>query len=127
MALTLSRFNAKHQAQSLSGEPMTSRLLISVLFASALTLGAVLAQAAPAELVSAYKAGVAGKQCEPKLDSYKSSELGDAVQRAEQKSGLSQDDLDALWSTTQDAAKADPAGFCADAAAEVDAVIKAAQ
>ena len=87
MALTLSRFNAKHQVQPLSGEPMTSRLLLSVLFAAALTLGAVLAQAASAELVSAYQAGVAGKLCEPKLDSDKSSRLGDAVQRAEQKSG----------------------------------------
>jgi hypothetical protein len=106
---------------------MTSRLLISVLFASALTLGAVIAQAASAELNDAYMAGVAGKVCEPKLDSEKSSALGDAVQRAEQKSGLSQDDLDALWSKIQDDAKADNAGFCAKAVAKVDAVIKAAQ
>ena len=106
---------------------MTSRLLISVLFASALTLGAVFAQAAPAELVDAYAAGVAGKVCEPKLDSGKSSQLGDAVQRAEQKSGLGQDELDALWSQTQAAAKADNAGFCADAVPKIDSVIKAAQ
>ncbi len=106
---------------------MTSRLLISVLFASALTLGAVIAQAAPAELVDAYAAGVAGKVCEPKLDSGKSSQLGDAVQRAEQKSGLGQDELDALWSQTQAAAKADNAGFCADAVPKIDAAIKASQ
>jgi hypothetical protein len=106
---------------------MTSRLILSVLFASALTLGAVIAHAAPAELVNAYAAGVAGKVCEPKLDSSKSSALGDAVQRAEQKSGLSQDDLDALWSETEATAKADNAGFCAASVPKVDAVIKAAQ
>jgi hypothetical protein len=106
---------------------MTSRLILSVLFASALTLGAVMAHAAPAELVNAYAAGVAGKVCEPKLDSSKSSALGDAVQRAEQKSGLSQDDLDALWSETEATAKADNAGFCGAAVPKVDAVIKAAQ
>jgi hypothetical protein len=106
---------------------MTSRLILSVLFASALTLGAVMAHAAPAELVNAYAAGVAGKVCEPKLDSSKSSLLGDAVQRAEQKSGLAQDDLDALWSETEAAAKADNAGFCGTAVPKIDAVIKAAQ
>lgn len=106
---------------------MKTRLLISVLFASALTLGAVVAQAASAELKDAYSAGVAGKVCEPKLDSGKSSALGDAVQRAEQKSGLSQDDLDALWTETEAVAKADNAAFCASASPKVDAVIKAAQ
>jgi hypothetical protein len=106
---------------------MKSRLLIAVLFSSALTVGAVVAEAASAELTNAYMAGVAGKVCEPKLDSGKSSTLGDAVQRAEQKSGLAQDDLDALWKKTQDDAKADNAGFCATAVPLVDAVIKAAQ
>jgi hypothetical protein len=106
---------------------MTSRLILSVLFASALTLGAVMAHAAPAELVDAYAAGVAGKVCEPALDSSKSSLLGDAVQRAEQKSGLSQDDLDALWSETQATADADKAGFCEKALPKIDAVIKAAE
>ncbi len=106
---------------------MSSRLILSVLFASALTLGAVMAHAAPAELVNAYAAGVAGKVCAPKLDSGKSSQLGDAVQRAEQKSGLAQGDLDALWSETEAAAKADNAGFCAGAMPKIDAVIKAAQ
>jgi hypothetical protein len=106
---------------------MKFRLIISVLFASALTIGAVVAHAASAELNDAYVAGVAGKVCEPKLDSSKSSALGDAVQRAEQKSGLSQDDLDALWSKTQDEAKADNAGFCAKAVPLVDSVIKASQ
>jgi hypothetical protein len=106
---------------------MKSRFVISVLFASALTIGAVVAHAASAELTDAYAAGVAGKVCEPKLDSGKSSQLGDAVQRAEQKSGLAQVELDALWKKTQDEAKADTAGFCAAAVAKVDAVIKASQ
>ena len=106
---------------------MKSRLLVSVLFASALTIGAVVAHAAPAELVDAYAAGVAGKVCEPQLDSGKSSQLGDAVPRAEQKSGLGQDELDAMWGETQAAAKADSAGFCADAVPKIDSVIKAAQ
>lgn len=106
---------------------MSSRLLVSVLFASALTIGAVVAHAASAELTNAYAAGVAGKVCEPQLNSEKSSLLGDAVQRAEQKSGLGQDELDGLWSETQSAAKADSAGFCADAVPKIEAVIKAAQ
>ena len=106
---------------------MKSNLLIAVLFATALTVGAVVAQAASADLTNAYMAGVAGKVCEPKLDSGKSSALGDAVQRAEQKSGLAQDELDALWSKTEADAKADNAGFCASAVPLVDAVIKAAQ
>lgn len=106
---------------------MKSRLIVAVLFASALTIGAVVAQAASAELTKAYMAGVAGKVCEPKLDSGQSSALGDAVQRAEQKSGLSQDDLDALWTSTEDEAKADNAAFCAKASPLVDAVIKASE
>jgi hypothetical protein len=106
---------------------MNSRFAVSVLFASALTLGAVFANAASAELNDAYVAGVAGKLCTPKLDSKKSSELGDAVQRAEQKSGLAQDDLDALWKKTQDEAKADNAAFCEKAVPLVEAVIKAGQ
>ncbi len=106
---------------------MKFQLLTAVLFSSALTVGALVAEAASAELNNAYKAGVAGKLCEPKLDSGKSSALGDAVQRAEQKSGLAQDELDALWTKTQGDAKADNAGFCADAVPLVDSVIKAAQ
>lgn len=106
---------------------MKSNLLIAVLFATALTIGAVMAQAASADLTNAYMAGVAGKVCEPKLDSSKSSALGDAVLRAEQKSGLAQDDLDALWSKTEADAKTDNAAFCANAVPLVDAVIKAAQ
>ncbi len=81
------------------------------------------AQSAPADLVAAYKAGVAGQKCELGLDSDKSSQLGDAVARVEQKSGLAQGDLDALWSETEAAADADNAGFCAEAAALVDKVI----
>jgi hypothetical protein len=106
---------------------MNTRFAFSVLFAAALTVGAVMAHAASAELNNAYVAGVAGKMCAPKLDSQKSSALGDAVQRAEQKSGLSQDDLDALWTKTQDDAKADNAAFCDKAVPMVDAVIKAGQ
>ena len=84
---------------------------------------AVQAQSAPASLVAAYRAGVAAEKCGLDLPSGKSSQLGDAVQRNEQRSGLAQGDLDALWSKTQDEAGADPAGFCASAAALVDKVI----
>ena len=106
---------------------MKYNFAVSVLFATALTLGAVLAHAAvPAELTKTYEAGVAGKICKPAPDSAKSSKLGDAVQRAEQKSGLAQADLDAAWTAVETAAKAD-AGFCAKAPAMIDAAIKAAQ
>jgi hypothetical protein len=104
---------------------MNSRFAISVLFASALTVGAVLAHAGTAELENAYQAGVAGKVCEPKLDSSQSSALGEAVQRAEQKSGLAQDDLDAMWTKAEQEARADNAAFCAKASPLVEAVIKA--
>lgn len=83
----------------------------------------VLAQSAG--LADAYRAGVAGEKCNLGLPSGKSSQLGDAVQRAEQRSGLAQADLDSLWSKTQSEADADAAGFCADAAALVDKVIAA--
>ena len=112
MALTPSRFVAIKQPQPVSGDFMKSRLVLSVLFASALSVGAVVAQTAPAELIAAYEAGVAGKMCKPKLDSAMSSALGNAVQHFEQKSGLAQNDLDALWTKTQDGAKADAEGFC---------------
>ena len=105
---------------------MNSRFALSVLFASALTVGAVIAHAASAELNDAYMAGVAGKVCAPKLDSVKSSKLGDAVQRAEQKSGLAQDELDALWKKTQEEAKADNAAFCGKAVPMINGLIKAA-
>ena len=81
------------------------------------------AQSAPADLVAAYKAGVAAEKCGLNLASDASSQLGDAVQRAEQKSGLAQGDLDALYAKTQADADADNAGFCANAAALVDKVI----
>ena len=85
---------------------MKYNFAVSVLFATALTLGAVLAHAAvPAELTKTYEAGVAGKICKPAPDSAKSSKLGDAVQRAEQKSGLAQADLDAAWTAVETAAK----------------------
>jgi hypothetical protein len=85
------------------------------------------AQSAPADLIAAYKAGVAAAKCNLGLDSGKSSQLGDAVQRIEQRSGLGQNDLDALWSKTQAGADADNAGFCAQAAAGIDGVIASAQ
>ena len=127
MALTTSRFDSIKQTQSIQGEFMKSRLVLSVLFASALSVGAVVAQTAPSELIAAYEAGVAGKVCLPKLDSAKSSSLGNAVQHFEQKSGLAQADLDALWKKTQLEARADQSGFCEKAMAEVDQVIKDSQ
>jgi hypothetical protein len=102
---------------------MNFKTITSVAFASVLTATAVLAQNAPAELVAAYRAGVAAAKCDLGLDSGKESQLGDAVQRIEQKSGLAQGDLDALWSQTQGEADADQAGFCASAAAEIDTTI----
>lgn len=86
-----------------------------------------LAMAQSPELAAAYKAGVAAEKCSLALDTAKSSALGDAVQRIEQRSGLAQNDLDALWSKTQADADADNAGFCADAARLVDQVIASAK
>ena len=104
---------------------------IRLMLASVIVFGAanlpVLAQSAPADLVAAYRAGVAAAKCNLSLDSNKSSQLGDAVQRIEQRSGLAQNDLDALWSKTQAEADADNAGFCAEAAAGVDGVIASTQ
>ena len=105
---------------------MTLKPIAASLFALAFVPSVALAQAAPAELVAAYKAGVAAEKCNLELGSSKSSQLGDAVQRMEQRSGLAQGDLDALWSTTQQAADADTAGFCAEAAGLVDGVIAGA-
>jgi hypothetical protein len=87
------------------------------------TAGAALAQSAPPDLIAAYRAGVAAAKCDLALDSAKTSELGDAVQRIEQRSGLSQNELDALWTKTQDQATADSAGYCAKEAGGIDAVI----
>jgi hypothetical protein len=94
----------------------------AAIFALALSATSPFAQSA--DLVTAYKAGVAGAKCNLGLDSTKSSQLGDAVQRAEQRSGLAQGDLDALWSKTEAEADADNAGFCANAAAMIDSAIK---
>jgi Skp family chaperone for outer membrane proteins len=85
------------------------------------------AQAAPADLVAAYRAGVAAAKCDLALDSAKSSALGDAVQRIEQRSGLGQNDLDALWAKTQDEAEADNAAYCAKEAGRIDAAISLAK
>jgi hypothetical protein len=100
-----------------------NRLIATTLLG--LTIAAPLAAAQDAALIAAYRAGVAGAKCNLGLDSEKSSLLGDAVQRAEQRSGLAQSDLDALWSKTEAEADADNATFCADAAALVDKAIAA--
>jgi hypothetical protein len=106
---------------------MTSRLIISAILVVGLGSGIASAQSAPADLIAAYQAGVAAAKCNLGLDSGKSSQLGDAVQRIEQRSGLAQNDLDALWTKTQGDADADTAGFCGRAAAGIDGVIASAQ
>lgn len=106
---------------------MKSRLMFSTILVVALGSGFALAQSAPADLIAAYQAGVAAAKCNLGLDSGKSSQLGDAVQRIEQRSGLAQNDLDALWTKTQGDADADNAGFCGKAAAAIDGVIASAQ
>ena len=104
---------------------------IRLIFTSVIVLAGAssfaFAQSAPADLIAAYQAGVAAAKCNLGLDSNKSSQLGDAVQRIEQRSGLAQNDLDALWSKTQADADADNAGFCAQASAGIDGVIASAQ
>ena len=105
---------------------MNFKLIAALSVATLLTAGAVLAQSAPPDLVSAYKAGVAAAKCNLGLDPGKESALGDAVQRTEQKSGLDQGALDALWSDTQSAFDADSAGFCGAAAGEIDKTISRA-
>ena len=104
---------------------MKKTVLALMMFAAG-GVAAALAQNAPAYLVAAYKAGVAAEKCNLNLASDVSSQLGDAVQRAEQRSGLAQGDLDALYAKTQGDADADTAGFCADAAALVGKVIASA-
>ncbi len=115
------------QFRSEGAVAMKTRLIISTLLAVGLGSGTALAQSAPADLVAAYQAGVAAAKCNLGLDSGKSSQLGDAVQRIEQRSGLAQNDLDALWTKTQGDADADNAGFCSAAAAGIDGVIASAQ
>ena len=105
---------------------MNLQLAAAIIVATLLTAGAVFAQSAPADLVTAYKAGVAAAKCDLGLDPAKESQIGDAVQRIEQKSGLAQADLDALWSETQAAQEADTAGFCGAASVEIDKTIAAA-
>jgi hypothetical protein len=101
--------------------------LRSVLMCSALLAAAVpaTAQNAPAGLVDAYRAGVAAEKCDLGLPAAKSSQLGDAVQRQEQRSGLGQGDLDALWAKAQGEADADLAAFCANGTALIETVINA--
>ena len=106
---------------------MKAALPATVVILTSLLASGALAQSAPADLVAAYRAGVAAVKCNLNLDSSKSSQLGDAVQRIEQRSGLAQADLDALWAKPQAEADADNAGFCASAAAGIDAVIAAAK
>ena len=93
---------------------MQKALLATLLLAIG-GVAVVAAQNAPADLLAAYKAGVAAEKCGLNLDSSTSSQLGDAVQKAEQRSGLAQGDLDALYSKVQSDADADNAGFCAGA------------
>lgn len=102
------------------------RFIAIILTVSTMAASAAMAQSAPPDLVAAYRAGVAAAKCDLGLNSAKSSELGDAVQRIEQRSGLGQNDLDALWAKTQDEAEADSAGYCAREAGNIDAVISSA-
>lgn len=74
-------------------------------------------------ITDAYRAGVAAVECNLNLSSETSSALGDAVQRVEQASGMSQQQLDSLWKKLTGEAKADNAGFCATAAPLVDQTI----
>jgi hypothetical protein len=104
---------------------MTLRAMAVAATISAVWAVPAFSQNAPADLIAAYRAGVAGQKCDLGLDSGKSSKLGDAVQRIEQRSGLAQADLDALWSKTEAEADADLAGFCANAGAAVDKTIAA--
>ena len=106
---------------------MKIRISALAILAVVSTMVVAQAQTAPAALVAAYKAGVAAEKCGLNLDSDKSSQLGDAVQRNEQRSGLAQADLDALYAKTQGDADADTAGFCVNAAALVNKVIAASQ
>ena len=115
------------QLKSEGALAMKSRLMFSAILVAGLGSGFAFAQSAPADLIAAYKAGVAAAKCNLGLDSGKSSQLGDAVQRIEQRSGLAQNDLDALWTKTQGEADADNAGFCGSAAAGIDGVIASAQ
>jgi hypothetical protein len=103
---------------------MTFRLIAAAMFFAVATTSAF---AQSAELKMAHKAAVSAQACDLNLDSAKSSELGDAVQRLEQKSGLAQGDLDALFTEAQTAADADKAAFCTDAEKTIDKVIAAAK
>lgn len=101
-----------------------------VLLGSVLTLALAVpaaAQSAPPDLVAAYRAGVAAAKCDLGLSSSKSSQLSDAVQQIEQRSGLGQGDLDSLWTKTQDEAAADSATYCAAEANNIDTVIDSAK
>jgi hypothetical protein len=104
------------------GLAMNFRLIVT-----ALVLSSGVAFAQSAELKNAHRAAVAAQSCELTLDSTKSSQLGDAVQRLEQKSGLAQGDLDSLFSEAQAAADADKATFCNDVEKLIDDVIASAE
>jgi hypothetical protein len=103
---------------------MKFRLISAALFTTAATTSAF---AQSAELKLAHKAAVSAQACDLNLDSAKSSQLGDAVQRLEQKSGLAQGDLDALFTEAQTAADADKDAFCKDAEKTIDQVIASAK
>jgi hypothetical protein len=116
------RFNPRHSGII----AMTSRFTLATAFGLVLTT-AVLAQSAPADLTAAYQAGVAAAKCNLGLPASKTSALGDAVTRIEQRSGLAQGDLDALWSKTQGDADAGLDAFCTAGAAQIDKTIAAAK
>jgi hypothetical protein len=125
--LNPAKFEANRHAHIVIGAVFIMRIAF---FGTAFCLLAVtpaFAQGAPQDLVAAYRAGVAAAKCDLGLNSAKSSQLSDAVQRIEQRSGLGQNDLDALWAKTQDEAAADNAAYCASEANNIDAVISSAQ
>jgi opacity protein-like surface antigen len=92
---------------------------------------AVAALSAPAfaneAVLAVYRAGVAAQKCDVTLSGENSSLLADVISRAEQASGLSAGDLEALWNKIVVAADADQAGFCAANASKIEKVIASAQ
>ena len=91
---------------------------------AAVTLAAT-AALADAKVEDAYYAGVAAQKCGIELSAEQSSLLGDAVQRAEQASGLSADDLDGLWKKVNAEANADSGAFCKAHGGDVKATLAA--
>jgi hypothetical protein len=82
---------------------------------------------ADASVEDAYYAGVAAQKCGLELSAEQSSLLGDAVQRAEQASGLAAGDLDTLWKKVNAEADKDTEGFCGAHKAAVEKTLAAAK